>query len=66
MPQQDFDNFKQHLKEWKETHSEGYDLFEEEMNRKDAVGYQKILNLAITLVPAYQKFIDQKTNQGTF
>jgi hypothetical protein len=29
MPQQDFDNFKQHLKDWKETHSEEYDLFEE-------------------------------------
>jgi hypothetical protein len=66
MPQQDFDNFKQRLKEWKETHLEEYDRFEEEMNGRDAVGYQKILNLAVTLVPAYQKFISQKANQGTF
>jgi hypothetical protein len=66
MPQQDFDNFKQRLKEWKETHQEEYDLFEEEMNGRGAVGYQKILNLAITLVPAYQKFINQKAYQGTF
>jgi hypothetical protein len=66
MPQQDFDNFKQRLKEWKETHPEEYDRFEEEMNGRDAVGYQKILNLAVTLVPAYQKFINQKANQGTF
>ncbi|MDR2407816.1 MAG: DUF6043 family protein [Bacteroidales bacterium] len=66
MPQQDFDNFKQRLKEWKETHLEEYDRFEEEMNGRDAVGYQKILNLAVTLVPAYQKFINQKANQGTF
>ena len=36
------------------------------MNGRDAVGYQKILNLAVTLVPAYQKFINQKANQGTF
>jgi hypothetical protein len=66
MPQQDFDNFKQRLKEWKEAHLEEYDRFEEEMNGRDAVGYQKILNLAVTLVPAYQKFINQKANQGTF
>ena len=66
MPQQDFDNFKQRLKEWKETHSEEYDLFEEEMNGKDTVGYQKIMNLAITLVPAYKKIINRKANQGIF
>ena len=66
MAQQDFNNFKLRLQEWKETHSEEYDLFEEEMNSRDAVGYQKIMSLAITLVPAYQKLIKQKANQGTF
>ena len=66
MPQQDFDKFKHSLKDWKETHSEEYELFKEEMNNKDAVGYQKILNLAITLVPKYKKFISQKANQGAF
>ena len=66
MSQQSFDNFKQRLKDWKETHSDEYDLFEEEMNSKDGTGYQKILSLAITLVPAYKKLINRKANQGTF
>ena len=66
MPQKDFDDFKQRLKDWKETHSDEYDLFEEEMNSRDFVGYQKILNFATSLVPAYQKFINKKVNQGTF
>ena len=66
MAQQDFNNFKLRLQEWKETHSEEYDLFEEEMNSQDAIGYQKIMGLAVTLVPAYQKLIKQKANQGTF
>jgi hypothetical protein len=60
-----FDDFKQRLVDWKETHSDEYDLFEEEMNSKDGAGYQRILSLAITLVPAYQKLITQKANQGT-
>jgi len=41
-------------------------MFEEEMNSQDAIGYQKIMSLAVTLVPAYQKLIKQKANQGTF
>jgi len=66
MSHPDFDTFKHRLQEWKETHSEEYDLFEEEMNSRDAIGYQKIMSLAVTLVPAYQKLIKQKANQGTF
>jgi len=66
MAQQDFNNFKLRLQEWKETHSEEYDLFEEEMHSKDAFGYEKIMSLAVRLVPAYQKLINQKANQGTF
>jgi len=66
MPQPDFDTFKLRLQEWKETHSEEYNLFEEEMNSRDAIGYQKIMSLSVTLVPAYQKLINQKANQGTF
>ena len=66
MPQSDFNTFKLRLQEWKETHSEEYDLFEEEMNSKDAIGYQKIMSLAISIVPAYKKLINQKANQGTF
>jgi hypothetical protein len=66
MSQTDFNNFKQRLKDWKETHLEDYDLFEEEMNSKDGVGYQKILSLAINLVPEYKQLITRKANQGTF
>jgi hypothetical protein len=66
MPQPDFDTFKLRLQEWKETHSEEYDLFVEDMNSRDTIGYQKIMSLAISLVPAYQKLINQKANQGTF
>ena len=66
MSQQDFNNFKHRLKEWGEAHPEAYNLFEEEINSKNAIGYQKILHLAISLVPAYQKLIHQKANQGTF
>ena len=66
MPHSNFDTFKLRLQEWKETHSEEYDMFEEEMNSRDTIGYQKIMSLAITLVPAYQKLIKQKANQGTF
>ncbi|GHU09054.1 hypothetical protein FACS189431_6430 [Alphaproteobacteria bacterium] len=66
MGQQEYNNFKQHLKDWKEIHPEEYDCFEAEMNSRDAVGYQKIMNFAVSLVPAYQKFVNQKANQGTF
>ena len=66
MPQPDFDTFNLRLQEWKETHSEEYDMFEEEMNSRDAIGYQKIMSLAISLVPAYKKLINQKANQGMF
>jgi len=66
MPQPDFNTFKLRLQEWKETHSEEYDMFEEDMNSRDTTGYQKIMSLAISLVPAYKKLINQKTNQGTF
>jgi hypothetical protein len=66
MSQQDFNTFKRHLKDWKETHPDDYDLFEEEMNGKDAIGYQKVLSLAVALVPAYRKLINQKANQGMF
>ncbi|KAA6314325.1 hypothetical protein EZS27_035044 [termite gut metagenome] len=43
MGQEEYDKFKQRLKDWKETHPDEYDLFEEEMNRKDASGYQLYL-----------------------
>ncbi len=66
MAQQEFDNFKQRIKDWMDSHPEEYDCFEEEMNRKDNAGYQKILTLAFTLVPKYQKIVQKRANQGTY
>jgi len=64
MGQQEFDSFKQSLKDWMENHQDEYDLFEEEMNRKDTAGYQLIMSKAITLVPQYEKIIKQRINKG--
>ncbi|WP_085537442.1 DUF6043 family protein [Massilibacteroides vaginae] len=63
MAQQDFDNFKQQIKDWMDAHPEEYDCFEEEMNRKDNAGYQQILRKAFSLVPKYQKIIRKRVNQ---
>lgn len=65
MSQQDFDNFKQRIKDWMDAHSEEYDCFEEEMNRKDNAGYQQILTKAFSLVPKYQKIIRKRVNQAS-
>ena len=66
MSQQGFDNFKQRIKNWMDSHPDEYDCFEEEMNDKDNVGYQKILSLAFRLVPQYHKIIRKKANQGVY
>ena len=60
MSQQEFDYFKQRIKDWMESHPEEYDCFEEEMNRKDNSGYQQILTMAFTLVPHLVHFIKAK------
>jgi|AGTN01.1.fsa_nt_gi hypothetical protein len=62
MGQQEFDDFKQRIKEWIDTHLEEYDCFEETMNRKDNAGYRKILRKAFSLVPKYRKLLRQKVN----
>lgn len=66
MSQQEFDNFKQRIKDWMDSHPEEYDCFEEEMNRKDNEGYQNILTMAFSLVPKYQKVLRKRMNQGTY
>jgi hypothetical protein len=66
MSHQEFDTFKQKLKDWMDSHPEEYDCFEAEMNRKDNAGYQKILSMAFTIVPQYKKIIKKKSNQGVF
>lgn len=65
MSQQEFDNFKQRIKDWMDSHPEEYDCFEEEMNRKDNAGYQKILTAAFALVPQYQKIVRKRINQAS-
>lgn len=64
MAQQDFDNFKQMLREWMESHPAEYDWFEAEMNRKDDAGYQMVLAQAIALFPEYQKVVSKRINRG--
>lgn len=62
--QQNFDDFKQQLREWMKSHQTEYDWFEAEMNRKDDAGYQMVLAQAIELVPEYQKIISKRINRG--
>ena len=66
MAQQDFDNFKQRLRDWMNVHQEAYDQFEESMNQRDSVGYQMIMTKVMMLIPEYQKLIKKKINTGTF
>jgi hypothetical protein len=66
MSQQDYDNFKQRLKDWMLSHQEEYDRFEEAMNQRDSIGYQMIMTKAMMLVPEYQKLIKKKIKTGTF
>lgn len=58
--------FLQEIKSWKESHIEEYDLFEEYMNRKDNAGYDKIFQLATSVIPKYKSAISRKLNQGSF
>ncbi|MDU1906704.1 MAG: DUF6043 family protein [Dysgonomonas sp.] len=64
MGQQEFESFKQNLKDWMDSHQDEYDLFEEEMNRKDSAVYQMIMSKAMTVVPQYEKIIKQRINKG--
>jgi hypothetical protein len=66
MGQQEFDNFKQQIKDWMDAHPEECDCFEEEMNQRDNGGYQTILTKAFDLVPKYQKIIRKIANQGSY
>ena len=63
MTQDDFDSFKQMLREWMESHPAEYDWFEVEMNRKDDAGYQMVLAQAMVLVPEYREVVSKRTNR---
>jgi hypothetical protein len=62
----ELNNFLLEIKKWKESHIEQYDLFEEYMNRKDNAGYDKIFQLATSVIPKYKSAISRKLNQGFF
>jgi hypothetical protein len=64
MPPHDFDTFKQRLREWKDSHSGEYDVFEVGMNRRDDMGYQMILAMAMGLAPEYEKIVSRRVNRG--
>ncbi len=66
MGQQEFESFKQNLRDWMDNHQDEYDLFEEEMNRKDSAGYQMIMSKAISILPQYEKIIKQRINKGKY
>ena len=45
MAKQDFEQFKQDVKEWLNSHPEEYDRFVTEVNNKSATGLQKVFKL---------------------
>lgn len=51
MAQQDFEQFKQDVKEWLNSHSKEYDRFVAEVNNKSAIGLQKVFKLGWKLAP---------------
>lgn len=51
MAQQDFERFKQEIKEWLDCHPEEYDRFVAEVNDKSAIGLYKIFNVGMRLSP---------------
>ena len=51
MAKQDFEQFKQDIKEWLHSHPEEYDRFVAEVNNKSAIGLQKIFKLGWKLTP---------------
>ena len=66
MSQQDYDNFKQKLKDRMDSHPEEYNCFVGEMNVNSDEGYQQILNTVFSLIPKYMKALTKKINQGDF
>ncbi len=62
----ELNTFLLEIKKWKESHIEQYDLFEEYMNRKDNAGYDKIFQMATSIIPKYKSAVSRKLNQGSF
>lgn len=51
MAQQDFEQFKQEVKDWLDNHPEEYDRFVAEVNDKSTTGLHKIFKLGCRLAP---------------
>ncbi len=51
MAQQDFERFKQEIKEWLDSQPEEYDRFVAEVNDKSAIGLYKVFNVGMRLAP---------------
>lgn len=51
MARQNFERFKQEIKEWLDGHPEEYDRFVAEVNDKSAIGLYKVFNVGMRLAP---------------
>ena len=51
MARQDFERFKQEIKEWLDGHPEEYDRFVAGVNDKSAIGLYKVFNVGMRLAP---------------
>lgn len=51
MAQQDFEHFKQEIKDWLDSHPEEYDRFVVEVNDKSAIGLYKVFKVGMKLAP---------------
>lgn len=64
MGQQEYDAFREQMKQWMLDNSDIYDEFEEMMNSQSDMGVQQIMAQAMTLIPEYGKLISKKINSG--
>lgn len=64
MGQQEYDAFREQMKQWMFDNSDIYDEFEEMMNSQSDMGVQQIMTQAMTLIPEYGKLISKKINSG--
>ena len=64
MGQQEYNAFREQMKQWMFDNSDIYDEFEEMMNSQSDMGVQQIMAQAMTLIPEYGKLISKKINSG--
>lgn len=55
MAKQDFEQFKQEIKNWLDNHLDEYDAFVEDINSKSYQSIQQIYSLAMRLAPKLMK-----------